>query len=162
MSVLSARLRALDHARSYLGVKERGGYNRGPLIDRWNLDAGVPVGSAWCMSFVRAMYARAGVKLGGGASVGNFESWAKAHGNLVTRPFRGDVVCFDWNGDRWADHVGIVERVLALRWKGRVFVGWIQTIEGNTSSGARGSQDNGDGVYRRRRWATACKFARIN
>lgn len=158
----SARLRALNHARSYIGVREAVGKpNRGALIDTWNLASGVPVGSPWCMSFVRAMYAKAGVTLGGGASVGNFEAWAKQHGELVSRPFKGDVVCYDWNGDGWPDHVGLVERVLALRWRGRVFVGWVQTVEGNTSSGSRGSQDNGDGVYRRRRWATTCKFARV-
>lgn len=155
------RLRALDRARNFVGVKEKGGTNRGGLIDGWNKRAGVPVGSPWCMSFVHAMYDDVGVDLGGGASVGNFEAWAAKHGKLVTRPFRGDIVCYDWNGDRWPDHVGLVDRVLALRWKNKVFVGWIQTVEGNTSSGRVGSQDDGDGVYRRRRWATACRFVRV-
>jgi hypothetical protein len=156
------RLRALESARKYLGVKENPkDSNRGVLIDRWNTEAGVPVGSSWCMSFVHAMYLACGVKLGGWASVGFFETWAAANGDLVKRPFKGDIVCYDWSGDNWPDHVGIVERVLALRWKDKVFAGWIQTVEGNTSSGKLGSQSDGDGVYRRRRWAHNCKFVRV-
>ena len=159
----SARLRALDYARQYVGTKESPpGSNRGPLIDKWNRAAGVPKGSPWCMSFLRACFKLAGVTLGGGASVGFFEEWAVQHGELIVRrPFKGDVVCYRWDSDDWPDHVAIVEKVLALRWRGKAFVGWIQTVEGNTSAGVRGSQANGGGVYRRRRWVSRCKFVRI-
>lgn len=56
----------------------------------------------------------------------------------------GDIVIFDWPGSRDGanDHVGFVELN-----KGN----YIQTIEGNTSSGASGSQGNGGGVWRRTR-----------
>ena len=159
----SARLRALDYARQYLGTKESPpGSNRGRSIDGWNKAAGVPLGSPWCMSFLRAMFKLAGVKLGGAASVGFFEEWAILSGELIVhRPFKGDIVCYRWDADDWPDHVGLVERVLALRWRGREFAGWVQTIEGNTSAGIRGSQANGGGVYRRRRWINRCKFVRI-
>lgn len=56
----------------------------------------------------------------------------------------GDLVMFDWQGDGVADHIGIVE-------VNHPDEGWIQTIEGNTSSGSGGSQSNGGGVYRRAR-----------
>ena len=60
----------------------------------------------------------------------------------------GDIILFDWNpsaGDG-ADHVGIVEKNCGS---------YVQTIEGNTSSGSSGSQSNGGGVYRRTRdWST--------
>ena len=57
----------------------------------------------------------------------------------------GDLVLFDWDGGL-PDHIGIVEVN-----KGS----YIQTIEGNTSSGNSGSQSNGGGVYRRTRsWST--------
>lgn len=163
MPKMPARLRALDHAVSYIGTKESPpGSNRGPLIDVWLRDAGVPPGNPWCMAFLRAMFAKAGVTLGGGASVGFFEQWAIHNGHrLVQRPLKGDVVCYRFDSDNWPDHVAIVERVLALRWRGRVFSGWVQTIEGNTSPGVRGSQANGGGVYRRRRWISRCKFVRI-
>ena len=56
----------------------------------------------------------------------------------------GDLVMFDWQGDGIADHIGIVE-------ENHPDEGWMQTIEGNTSSGSGGSQSNGGGVYRRAR-----------
>ena len=67
---------------------------------------------------------------------------ARARGWLVRREDarEGDLVCFDWDDDGIADHIGIVE--IKYAWS-------FQTIEGNTSSGAYGSQSNGGGVYRR-------------
>ena len=56
----------------------------------------------------------------------------------------GDLVLFDWGGDGLADHIGIVE-------ENHPSDGYMTTIEGNTSSGAGGSQSNGGGVYRRQR-----------
>lgn len=67
---------------------------------------------------------------------------ARARGWLVRREDarEGDLVCFDWDGDGVADHIGIVE--IKYSWS-------FQTIEGNTSGSWRGSQSNGGGVYRR-------------
>ena len=154
----SARLRALDYARQYLGTKEDPKRpNRGPMIDKWNKAAGVPLGSPWCMSFMRAMFKLAGVTLGGGASVGFFEEWAVQHGELVVRrPFKGDVVCYRFDSDSWPDHVGIVEKVLSLSRHGRPFL--IRAIEGNT---ALGDDADGGQVQRRTRWAARCKFVRV-
>jgi len=43
----------LDIANKYIGVTESPvGSNRGPLIDRWNMNAHAPIGSFWCASFV--------------------------------------------------------------------------------------------------------------
>lgn len=156
----SARLRALDHAVSYLGTKESPpGSNRGYLIDIWNKAAGVTVGSPWCMSFLRACFKKAGVELGGGASVGFFEEWAILSGEpVVGRPFKGDIICYRFDSDNWPDHVGIVEKVLALRWQSHVFTGWVKTIEGNT---AWGDDADGGQVQRRRRWIKRAKFVRI-
>ena len=68
-------------------------------------------------------------------------SAARAAGQLVepSNAAPGDLICFDWNGDGVADHVGLIEAN---------YGSWVQTIEGNTSSGAAGSQSNGGGVYR--------------
>lgn len=64
----------------------------------------------------------------------------------------GDLVCFDWNHDGVADHIGIVERNYGTH---------LQTIEGNTSSGTSGSQSNGGGVYRRARaWGAVMAILR--
>ena len=54
----------------------------------------------------------------------------------------GDVVYFDWNGDGEVDHVGIVAANCGSH---------LVTIEGNTSSGASGSQGNGGVVAMRQR-----------
>lgn len=57
----------------------------------------------------------------------------------------GDVVFFDFPGDgvNRISHVGFVVRDLGN--------GYIETIEGNTSNGAGGSQRDGGGVWRRKR-----------
>ena len=56
----------------------------------------------------------------------------------------GDIVFFDWTGAGIADHVGIVTENHKT---------YFMTIEGNTSpEGAIGSQQNGGGVYARKRY----------
>lgn len=98
------------------------------------------------------MYLHEGRLLPGGASVGNFEQWAVSTGLLIWRPFRADLVCYEWEADDWPDHIGFVERVLALRWAGGRFTGWIRTIEGNAD----------DAVRRKWRWVNApTRFVRI-
>src|SRR5690349_7926404 len=110
-----ARLSALAWEHTKVGVHEQPlGSNRGPEIDQWNLAANGVLGEPWCMSFQHAAFKQAGVILGGWAGVQNFLQWAALHHYEVTRPFRGDLVCWDWNGDRWYDHVGIVDRVLSV------------------------------------------------
>lgn len=132
-----ARLDALAHAHSHVGVHETPpGSNRGVLIDQWNRAANGLVGEPWCMSFVHHCYAEQGVKLGGWAGVENFLRWAQLHKYGVTRPFRGDLVCFDWNQDDWYDHVGFVDKVLAVAPGGRPpYV--IRTVEGNVGDAVR-------------------------
>lgn len=66
----------------------------------------------------------------------------------------GDIVIYDWNpaaGDG-PEHMGLVELNRGSH---------IQTIEGNTSPGAAGSQGNGGGVHRRTRgWGTVLAVIR--
>src|SRR5712691_10306265 len=95
-----AGLCAARRAVSLKGVSEQPpGSNRGREIDAWNIGAGVPVGSPWCMSFVHAMFKACGLTLGGWGSVGNFLAWADQHHYEVARPFRGDLVCYFWDAD---------------------------------------------------------------
>lgn len=151
-----ARIRALNCAVRKIGVTEHPpGSNRGRIIDSWNLEAGAPVGSYWCCSFVHACFKTVGVTLPGGASVGALLGQAHSRGWVVKRPLKGDLACFDFGENNgfgaYGDHIGFVEKVIGLRWKNGVFAGYIATVEGNTSSGVTGSQSNGGGVYRRRR-----------
>lgn len=150
------RLRALANATTHIGVHEQpAGSNHGPHIDGWCYRAnGIKGGYPWCAAFMYSMFGDAGIDLHtAGLEQPSFvESWVKLgrdRGWVNARPFRGDVVCFDWGADGLRDHIGIVERVLAVRWRRGRFVGWVRSIEGNTS--AR-SDSNGGEVQRRWRW----------
>jgi len=56
----------------------------------------------------------------------------------------GDIVFFQFDEDAQADHVGIV--------KGHnTTLKFLKVYEGNTSSGVKGSQSNGDGFYLKKR-----------
>lgn len=156
------RLRALDIARSQIGTHEVGFNNRGPKVDQYQKADNLPgVGYPWCASFVQWCFMKAGKPLPNRtASVGFLLDWAKRRGYTVQRPFRGDLICFFFGPDSWPDHIGFVERVLALPSPR----GWryiIRTIEGNTSANAFGSQSDGGGVYRRTRWVAPNKVAFI-
>lgn len=59
---------------------------------------------------------------------------------------RGDIVLFDFNRNGTSDHVGIVTGVGS---------GYVDTIEGNTGGG---SNTNGDGVCRRRRYRSQVNY----
>lgn len=158
-----ARIRALERAHRYTWVREvPRGSNRSRKIDEWNRTAGVPAGSPYCDSFHHSMFWAEGVYVGGGAYCPATFDWGKAAGLEVTRPLRGDSVFFDWDGNGELDHVGFVDRVLALRWRGGRFIGLLRTVEANTSSGLAGSQSDGDGVYVRTRWVnSSTRFLRI-
>ena len=105
-------------------------------------ESGVP----YCAMFASWVFAQAGATCPGlpSAYCPYIERDARSAGAVVekrsARP--GDVVLFDWGGDGVADHMGIVEQNSGA---------YLTTIEGNTSSGAGGSQGNGGGVYRRTR-----------
>lgn len=104
--------------------------------------SGVP----YCAMFVSWVLSQAGMTPPGGifaycpTGLANARRLGRVIDKRHAKP--GDVVFFDWNHDGIADHTGIVTAN-----KGS----YIETIEGNTSSGRRGSQSNGGGVYRRAR-----------
>jgi hypothetical protein len=158
------RERALRYAIAEIGVSEVGFNNRGPRVDEYQrVGTGYVgwVGFPWCAAFVSWCFLKAGydvTRIPLRASVGFFESWARKSGYVVDRPMRGDLFHWRIDGDAWPDHIGFVERVISL---GPVLV--MQTVEGNTSRGDGGSQDDGGGVYRRRRAIARSKvvFTRI-
>lgn len=104
----------------------------------------------WCVMFVWWCFQRAGASklfYNGNrtALCSTLYNYHKGVGQSVSPSAlrAGDIVFFDFSGRKQAtNHVGIVESVTGST---------ITTIEGNTSSGASGSQSNGDGVYRRQR-----------
>lgn len=102
----------------------------------------------WCGTFCSYIYNYAAVHLGvpnpladlpnikpGMTNLGvhyipTLYNYANKHKLLTARPKHGDLVIFDWNGDRMADHIGIF-----VSESGH----YIDTIEGNTSDGSRGA-----------------------
>lgn len=159
------RLAALDQAKKWVGVKEHpAGSNRGPQIDQWQKRTNGATGYPWCAAFLFCMFddvglnlKRVGLRLP--SFVQDWVRWARERGYVVERPLKGDVVCFDWDSDRVRDHIGIVDKVLALRWRNKKFVGYIRTIEGNT---AVGNDSNGGQVMVRWRWVnSATVFVRV-
>lgn len=99
-------------------------------------------GVPYCDMYVTKCLREIGITNFDSAYVPGRIATARARGWLVRREDarEGDLVCFDWDDDGIADHIGIVE--IKYAWS-------YQTIEGNTSGSWRGSQSNGGGVYRR-------------
>lgn len=108
----------------------------------------------WCMLFVSMVLDMNGqIDAIGGFSYNTDITLGRNRNRLVglanARP--GDIVIFNWDGGG-TDHVGFVEKNLGN--------GVLQTIEGNTSSGAAGSQSAGNGVWRRRRSSSIAAIIR--
>jgi len=110
-------------------------------------------GVAWCAMFVSWCYSQAGKplpKIGftkGFAGCQTGYEYFKKNGWITDNPVPGDIVLFDWNGDKRYDHTGIFEDWLDRR------KGTIMTIEGNTGTH---NQSNGGEVMERVR---SVKFA---
>lgn len=162
-------IRLVERAKQFVGVKEHPpGSNRGPYnkklrggIDNWCMRAAGVLGYPWCAAFVCAMSEDVGYRITEPyrAGVEQLERWAQRVGKIVARPLRGDLVCYDWDRNDWMDHVGIVDRVLALKWRGGRFVGFVRTVEGNTSAG---NNSNGGQVQIRYRWVNdKTRFIRL-
>jgi len=129
----------IDRARKELGTHERPpGSNRTKYGDWYGSD-GVP----WCAMFQSWIFAHEGMPEIKFAYTPTFAQHFVDEGRWhESSPAPGDVVFFNFPDslDR-IQHVGLVVDVEGG--------GSIVTIEGNTSSGDGGSQDNGDGVYRK-------------
>ena len=125
----------LNIAYGQLGVTESPAGSNRTKYGKWmGLD-----GQPWCMSFVQWCFHQAGTplphKTGSCSALLNW--YQKNRPECVVKdPQPGDIAIFTFG------HTGIVERALP---------GSVMCIEGNTSPGQSGSQDNGGGVYRRQR-----------
>lgn len=100
----------------------------------------------WCMLFVSMCLDEVGqIDAIGGFSYNTDVTLNRNRSRIVpvSQAQPGDVVIYNWGFRGGTDHVGFVEKNLGN--------GWIQTIEGNTSSGSAGAQSSGNGVWRRRR-----------
>lgn len=127
--------RALDIARRELGSTESpAGSNRTKYGQWMGLD-----GQPWCMSFVQWCFDQAGAPLPcRTGSCSALLRWYRANQpeRVAQDPMPGDIVIYRFG------HTGIVESASGSD---------VTAIEGNTSPGQGGSQDNGGGVFRRTR-----------
>jgi hypothetical protein len=125
----------LDEARKLIGIKEVGGNNRGPEVDKIIISSGGKPGQAWCAYTQVFIHKKCRLSHANGMALSWFIKPRIIHKNQYTQ---GDVFSVYNSGLRRIGHVGLIEQVLP---SGKFIV----TIEGNTSGG--GSRE-GDGVYR--------------
>lgn len=143
--------KVLKIAASQIGYAER----RGNRTKYWT-DLKINQGQPWCGGFTTWCLWKAGYSLskiksmvgGNPYHVFSMRAYAKRHGRWKSSPRPGDLVVFSYS------HVGLVEKVFGKH--------NIQTIEGNTSGGSRGSQNNGGMVARRRRTSSISGYIRID
>lgn len=152
MSVTSV----IETARGELGVTEYPpGSNR---VKYWNDYDKSWQGQPWCVAFLWWCFQRAGENMAffagaKTASCGTLGRWYKAQGATVpiTEVKPGDIVLLNFHGGLSAEHCGLVTDVVGF--------GLVKTIEGNTSPGEEGSQDNGGCVAAKTR--TAAQIVQI-
>jgi hypothetical protein len=120
------------------------GVNRGPWVERFLKATGLGAGFPWCAATIAWCCDTLGIERpkSGAAAVRIWVSWAKKTGRIIpiSEAKRGDLL-FLLNRNL-TGHIGVCQGVDGDQ---------INSIEGNTSSGQRGSQRDGDGLYRRTR-----------
>ena len=107
-------------------------------------------GYPWCVIFLWWVFMMAGLQelfFGGGktASCGALMRYYQAQGRWYRSGWQpGDIVILNFSGTTDTEHCGLVTETHPD--------GSITTVEGNTTPGLEGSQDNGGSVARKRRY----------
>jgi hypothetical protein len=143
------------------GPLEVWGNNLGPYVQQiQKLGSELSPGAwPWCAAATSWAYRCAGWKSWAAFCKAEHEAWVPAwlaaaragkYGmSIVTNPRlarRGDPITFDWNGgDGVPDHIGLIRR------RPNPATLNVLTVEGNTSPGTTGSQDDGGGMWLRTR-----------
>jgi hypothetical protein len=151
--LLELRTRALALAERYRGVREHGGNNRGPQIERWQARVHLKPGDAWCTAFACCIVEDAAKGLGMESplpmvgSVAKLFAWVMEHHPewVSNKPTRGAIfIHFRDRYKPWSlGHCGFVKGVDD---------GHVLSIDGNTNdAGARDSEGGKDGVWDQRR-----------
>lgn len=137
--------KTIEHARSFVGYTETPpGSNRTRFGREYGMD-GVP----WCAMFVWSILTDMRVEIIKSAYTPTMAQWFKDNRIGFTDDSKiepGDILFFDFPDSlHRIQHVGFAT--------GKLVGGRVATIEGNTSAGSAGSQDNGGGVFSRSRGA---------
>lgn len=154
----------LDTMRMYVGVRERG-HNRGPEVEMFLRSCGLGPGYPWCAASTTHAIKAGGASVRDSRGRSVLSALATAHlradtvipvrdvQNGLYRPQPGDLLVWRRGGGP-KGHIAMVNGEDAASrayfmepWDGRCG----ETIEGNTSSGRRGSQRDGDGQWLRTR-----------
>ncbi len=167
---LRSKINTVQIAERYLFVREVKA-NRSPEIDSMNRNAGAPVGSYWCASFVKWILDKAVINYQPqrinalARSLVNKQSFTAFNIlNGKAKILCGDVLIWQ-KGKTSSGHTGFADD----NWDGTAGT----TIEGNTAAGGAGNQANGDRVaiknrriepfnYFRIKWITRFKLSPIN
>ena len=145
---MDVNMNPIDVAKAEIGYTEEGGSNDTKYGKWYGLN-----NNPWCAMFVSWCFDQAGQakkiaaqNAKGFASCAAGLKWFTSKNKLIPvgKAQAGDIVFFQFDADAEPDHVGIV------KWNNTTLK-YLQVIEGNTSSGTKGSQSNGDGVYLRKR-----------
>lgn len=146
--------KVIEIARGELGVTESPpGSNR---VKYWDDYGKSYQGQPWCVAFLWWAFQKAGERMaffGGGktASCGMLLRWYREQG--LTVPVEhvqaGDIAILNFHGTKDTEHCGLVVEVDKGEDDKLINV---YTIEGNTSPGLEGSQDNGGCVALKRRY----------
>lgn len=129
-------------AKSQIGYKESPRNSNRTKYNRWFY--GANISAPWCAIFITWCFHETGIYANikgveNKAYCPSWVTWAKKEGRWHTEPKIGALVVFDWQHDKGADHIGIVESINAKN-------STITTIEGNTGIG---NDSNGGEVMRR-------------
>lgn len=134
----------IEFAKTFIGIKEYpANSNRTQFGEAYGFN-GVP----WCCIFQWYLFNKKGmvVQFYGGkktASCTTLMNWAKSKYKFYTTGYQpGDLVFYNFDNKPDADHIGLITEI---------HNGYIMAIEGNTSPGKRGSQDNGGMVCLKKR-----------
>ena len=144
--------KVIELARADLGYTESPPNSNRTKYGEWYGVNGVP----WCVMALAYWFDKAGERMaffGGGrtASCGTLLRWYREQGLTVPadQVQAGDIVILNFSGTKDTQHCGLVVDVPA---RGLTNKPDFYTIEGNTSSGVYGSQDNGGCVAEKMRY----------
>lgn len=139
-------------------AREELGYTEAPKdsnMTKYGQEYGMN-GQPWCVMFLWWCFRQAGeykAFFGGGktASCKLLRDWYMAMGQTVpvTEAQPGDIVILNFSGTKDTQHCGLVDSVMHAEYAKNMCV-W--TIEGNTTPGYEGSQDNGGCVANKLRF----------
>ena len=138
-------------AKRWIGVTERGGNNRGEMVEMFQKAIGRAINEPWCMSFVQFCCQWPDYFVGGKLNVLHksehcFSVWMNTKKTArVVEPFPGCVAIWQYQGTT-NGHTGIVESYGVDDKRA-----YIISIEGNTSDSEKIVRE-GDGVFLKKRF----------